>query len=473
MQNCFAEIYAFGGVVMRKKEVNMLSGSITKGLLTISMPIMIMNVVQSLFNIVDMTVLKSFDPGGTAVGSVGVCGTLISLITGLMIGVSSGANVVVARFIGEGKPDKVERAVGTSIAISLAGGLAMLVIGVSFAEVFLRWTNCPEELLPYATLYFRLYFVGSPLLLLYNFCASILRSAGDSRRPMMYLIVGGIIKIVCNYICVAFLNMSVAGVAMATIVSWSISAGLGMRALIVGIGNVKLKFRSIRFYKRELTDILRIGVPAGLQKGLYSIANVIISSTVNSFGPDATTGISIANNFDGILYNISTAPALAVMPYVSQNIGAGNVKRAAKSVGRGILIAVALGGFFGALSAIFSGELSSIMSSNSAVIAYSRQKMIIISSTYFICGINEIMGSALRGMGRPTVATVATLIFMCAIRFPWVYAVFPLYPNLTFLYLIWPIGWVLSISMLLCFYFPTLKKLKQKQQLREPASGKT
>lgn len=447
---------------MRRNEVNMLSGSITKGLFVLSMPIMVMNVMQSLFNIIDMTVLETFDPGGTAVGSVGVCGMLISLITGLMIGVTAGANVVVARYIGEGNRDSVSHAVGASIAISLAGGLIMLVVGVAFSEVFLRWTNCPDELLASATLYFRLYFAGSPLLLLYNFCASILRSAGDSRRPMMYLIVGGMIKVVCNYICVAFLKLSVVGVAISTILSWGVSAGLGMYALMTNKGLVQLKLRNVRFYKRESLDILRIGVPTGLQKGLYSIANVIISATVNSFGPDATTGISIANNFDNILYNISTATSLAVMPYVSQNIGAGNVKRAAKSVSRGILITVAMGGFFGALSAIFSGELSSIMSSNPTVIAYSRQKMIIISSTYFICGINEIMGSALRGMGRPTVATVATLIFMCAIRFPWVYVVFPLYPNLTFLYLIWPIGWVLSISMLLCYYFPTLKKLKQK-----------
>ena len=451
---------------MRSKEVNMLSGSITKGLFTISMPIMIMNVAQSLFNIVDMAVLEGFDPGGTAVGSVGVCSMLISLITGLVIGISAGANVVVARFIGEGDQQKIERAVGASIAISLAGGLAMLVVGVAFAEVFLKWTNCPDVLLPHATLYFRLYFVGSPLLLLYNFCAAILRSAGDSRRPMIYLLVGGVVKIVCNYVCVAFLHMSVAGVALSTIISWSVYAGLSLRAVLLGVGDVRLKMAMIGFHKEETAKILRVGVPDGLQRGLYSIANVIISATVNSFGPDATTGISIANSFDGILYNICTAPALAVMPYVSQNIGAGNVKRAEKAVGRGVLITVAIGGFFGALSAIFSGELSSILSDNSAVIAYSRQKMIIISSTYFITGINEILGSALRGMGKPTVATVATLIFMCAIRFPWVYVIFPLYPNLTFLYLIWPIGWTLSIIMLLCYYFPTMKSLKQKCQVQ-------
>lgn len=446
---------------MRKREVNMLEGSIAKGLLSISIPIMIMNVLQSLFNIIDMTVLKSYDQSGVAVGAVGVCGTLITLITGLVIGISAGANVVVARFIGEGNREKVERAVGTSFAIALTGGVLLLVIGISFAETFLSWNNCPVELLPQATAYFRLYFTGVPLLLVYNFCAAVLRAAGDSGRPMLFVIVGGVVKLLCNILFVAIFDMSVTGVALATIISWSVMMALGVLALLTNKGIIRLKISAIRFYKRETRAVLRIGVPAGLQQGLYSLANVVISAAVNSFGPDAATGISIANNFDGILYQISTAPALAVMSYVSQNVGAGNIKRASKSVGRGILITVTLGATFGALSAIFSGQLSSIMSDSPAVIAYSQQKMIIISSTYFICGINEIMGSSLRGMGRPNVATVSTLIFMCALRFLWVYLIFPLYPNLTFLYLVWPISWVMSIILLLCYYFPTLEKQRQ------------
>ena len=443
---------------MRKREVNMLEGSIIKGLLSISVPIMIMNVLQSLFNIIDMTVLKSYDTSGVGVGAVGVCGTLITLITGLVIGISAGANVVIARFIGEGNREKAERAVGTSMAIALTGGAILMVLGVSFAEVFLGWNNCPLELLPKAAVYFRLYFVGAPLLLIYNFCAAVLRAAGDSGRPMIFVIVGGVVKVLCNFLFVGVFEMSVEGVALATIVSWIVIAGLGVLALLRNKGMIHLNYKTIRFYKHETRSVLRIGVPAGLQQGLYSLANVVISAAVNSFGPDATTGISIANNFDSILYQISTAPALAVMPYVSQNIGAGNIKRASKSVGRGILITVTLGATFGALSAIFSGQLSSIMSDSPAVIAYSQQKMVIISSTYFICGINEIMGSSLRGMGRPNIATISTLIFMCALRFLWVYVIFPLYPNLTFLYLVWPIGWVLSIVMLLCYFFPTLKK---------------
>lgn len=334
---------------MRKKEVNMLSGPIAKGLLAIAFPIMVMNVLTSLFNVIDMTTLKSFGTDEYAVGAVGTCGALISLISGLLI-------------------------------------------GVSFAKVFLQWTNCPDELLSQATLYFRLYFAGTPILMVYTFASAILRSSGNSRRPMLYSVLGGVVKVVGTFLFVAVFKMSVEGVAFATIISWSASAILAFRALLKNEGVVKLKPERIRFYRQEMGEILFIGIPAGLQQALYSVANVIITATVNSFGAAATTGISIANNFDGILYQISVSPALAVMPYVSQNVGVGNIKRATQAVGRGMLITIGFGAIFGALSAIFSAQLSSIMSSDPAVIAYSQQKMVIISSTYFICGINEIMG---------------------------------------------------------------------------------
>lgn len=445
---------------MNKREVNMLSGSIVKGVLAIAIPIMIMNVVQSLFNIIDMTILKSHDPGnGIAIGAVGVCGTLISLSTGLLIGTSSGANVVIARYIGRGNKEHVEQAVGTSIMMSIVGGLILMVVGVSFAEIFLKWMNCPENLLSEAVRYYRLYFAGIPILMLYNFCAAVLRSAGDARRPMIFLTLGGIVKVVLTYVFVAICGMAVSGVAFATIVSWTTSAVLAVHALIKNTGIIKLKRNRIRFCKRDVKEILKIGVPAGLQQMLYAVANVIITATVNTFGAEATTGISIANNFDGILYQICHATSLAVMPYVSQNVGKGNIKRAQQAVIRGIVITICLGVTFGMLSAVFSGQLSSIMSDDPAVIAYSQQKMVIISSTYFICGINDIMGAALRGMGRPTIPTFTTLIYMCVLRFAWVYLVFPHYRNLTFLYLVWPIGWLLSLITLLCFYFPTVKRL--------------
>ena len=446
-----------------KKEVNMLQGSIFKGLLAIAIPVMLMNVVQALFNVVDMTVLKTFDTGdGYAVGAVGSCGMLISLVTGLVIGISAGSNVIVAKHIGRGEKESTERAVGASIFLALVGGGLLLFVGVTCAETFLTWTNCPTELLGGATLYFQLCFLGAPILALYSFAAAVLRAAGDSKSPMLYLILGGIAKVLFNLLFVGVFSLGVAGTAFATLVSWSVTAVLSTWTLLRFRGAVRLKISRIRPYAVEMKEILLVGVPAGLQQGLYSIANVVITTAVNGVGADAATGIGIANQFDNILYQISVAPSLAVMPYVSQNIARGNVKRASRSVALGMLITVALGATFGALSAIFSPQLSSLMSDSPAVIDYSCQKMMIISSTYFICGINEIMGAALRGMGKPIVPTVATLVYMCALRFVWVYAIFPLfYPNLTFLFLVWPVGWVLSIATLLLFFFPTLRKHKR------------
>ena len=458
-------------VSMTKSSVNMLSGSILKGLLTISIPIMVMNVLQSMFNIIDMSVLKMYDTagGGLAVGAVGTCSTLISLITGLVIGVSAGANVVTARYIGMKDKEGVERAVGAGILFALCSGIAVSIIGITFAEVFLGIVNCPDKLIGQSALYFRMYFAGVPINMVYNFCASLLRSAGDSKRPMMYLSIGGVLKVAFNFLFVAVFNLGVVGVAISTIISWSFCGFMGVRALLRGAGLVVLKPKRMRFYKRELTDILKIGVPSGLQQALYSIANVIISATVNTYGPEATTGISIANNFDSILYQISMSPALAVMPYVSQNIGANNMKRAKRAIWTGMLITVTLGATFGACSAIFSEQLASIMATDPVIIAYAQQKMIIISSTYFICGINEIMGASLKGMGKPIIPAVATLVFMCLIRFVWVYGAFPLWQaygvdsfDLTFLYLIWPLGWTLSLTTLLIFLVPTVKKLTRR-----------
>lgn len=450
---------------MRRKDVNMLSGSVTKGLLAISLPVMVMNVVQAMFNLLDMTILKSYDADGMSVGAVGACGSLIVLITGLIIGISSGANVIIAGYIGGKNRACANRAVGTAIAFAGAAGVVLTVIGIACAEIFLRWTNCPDILLERATLYFRLYFSGVPLLTLYSFAAAVHRSAGDSRRPMIYLILGGAIKLLMTYLLVGVFHKGIVGVAMSTIVGWLVTAILNIYALVRNSGDIQLCFRDIRFYRPELLRILRIGIPVGLQQGLYCFANVAITAAVNSFGAAATTGISIANTFDGILYQICIATSLAVMPYVSQNICAGNLNRAMQSVWKGILITVALGASFGFLSAVFSRQLSSLMSSNEEVITFSRQKMIIISSTYFICGINDTICAALRGMGKSMPPTIATLVFLFGLRFAWVYFVFPLYPNLTFLYLCWPISWILSLSSLLFVFFSEKKKLSVQSSI--------
>ena len=445
---------------MKTNNVDMLSGSVFKGLLSITMPIMIMNIMQTMFNVVDMSVLGNF-VNDTAVGAVGACGTLIVLCTSLLIGIASGANVVIAKHIGRGDREHAERAVGCAVLFSIVGGLVLAVIGVSCAKIFLSWTNCPEELIKQAAIYFRIYFLGVPVIMFYNFCASILRSIGDTKRPMLFLMLGGVIKILLNFFFVTVFDMTVEGVAIATIISNTIAGGLCFIVMLRSNDMIRFNYKRMKFYGSELKQMLYVGIPTGLQSSLYSLANTVIATAVNRFGADATTGLSIANQFDGILYQIVHAPSLAIIPYVAQNIGAKNINRAKEAVATSVIITIAFGASLGALSAIFSGQLSSLMSSTPAVIMYSKQKMIIVSSTYFICGINEVLSGALRGMGKPIIPTISTLIFMCMLRIVWVHFVFPICPTLTFLYLVWPIGWILCIIIALSVFFPTLSKLQK------------
>ncbi|MBR2938090.1 MAG: MATE family efflux transporter [Oscillospiraceae bacterium] len=446
--------------MLGKKQVNMLEGSITKALLVIAIPVMVMNLLQSLFDVIDMTMLKMFDTDGLSVGAAGASTPLRGLINALVVGVATGGNVVIARYLGKKDPENVDRAIGTAVAFSFLGGLLLTVIGLLGANPLLKLINCSEVLFSRARLYFRMYYIGAPILIFYNFCAAILRAAGDSRKVMYISLTGGVVKVLANYVFVAVFRLGVLGVSLATITSWCVYAGLSLWCLTRKDSPVQIKVRHIRIIKEELMKMLRIGIPTGLQTGFFYIANVLIVATVNSFGEKATTGVSIANTFDGIMSAICGATALAVMPYVSQNLGAKNPKRACRSVGRGILITICIGAVLGAASALLSRQLSSIMTDDPEVIAWSRQKMVIISSTYFIYGINQIMSATMWSMGKPLAPTITTLIFLCALRFAWVYFVFPLIPNLTFLYLVWPIGWALSAFTLWLVYIPTAKKLK-------------
>lgn len=440
---------------------NILSGSIVKGLLSMSIPIMVMNVCQSLFNIIDMTILGNM-VGDHAVGAVGACSVLISLTSGLLVGLSSGANVIIAKHIGSQNRQDAEKAEGTAILVGIVGGLFLMIVGLIFAKDFLKLSNCPAALLDDATLYFRLHFIVVPFSMLYSFSASILRSVGDTRRPMLYLLFSGVIKVILTYLFVLTFETSVEGVGVATIISTLTSSFLTFRAVIKNKQSITFRFKNVRFFGKELKPIFFIGIPAGLQTALYSVANLVISATVNGYGENATTGISIANQFDGILYNICIAMPYAVTTYVAQNVGARNLKRVKQIILRSILLTSLIGGALGALSAIFSGNLSGLMSNNPEVIHYAQEKMIIISSTYFIMGINEIMCATMRGLSKPIIPTVSTLVYMCLIRFVWVFLFFPLCPNFTFLYLIWPIGWTLSIGTILVFFIPTMKKLKRE-----------
>ncbi len=465
---------------MFKSEVNMLSGPVLPGLLRMTIPIMVMQILQALFNILDMTILKMAEPpvmnelgelvDSVAVGAVGACTQLISVFTVIVIGLATGANIVIARHIGSGDSRRVERAVGASTLLAIITAAIMVLIGVPFAEIFLKWTNCPKEFLTSSVTYLRIYFISMPFFVIYNFGAGTLRSKGDTGRPMIYLIIGGGVKVVFTYLFASVFKMGVVGVAFSTVVSWLIPAVLVLVVLFREKGILRFNYRHIKFYGREFYDILFVGIPSSAQSVSYSLANVFIVATVNTFGKEASTAVSISGTFENIIYQIAIASSLAIMPYVSQNIGNRNIKRARKSVWGGILISAVLICIFGWLTAALAAPLSSLMTDDPVVIALSRQKMLIVSLPYALYGISEVLGAAMRGFGRPIVTAVTSLVHICALRFFWIFVIFPLNRELWFLFIVWPIGWILTDLTLLVFYFPTVKKLKarfEKEKKRE------
>lgn len=455
---------------MKRNNVDMLSGSIAKGLLALAIPIMIMNVTQVIFNAIDLTALRYLTNDNYSVGAVGAGGSLTVLCINFLLGISTGANVVVAKLVGSKEKERSDRAVMTAILLAVFGGITLMILGVTFAETLLKMINCPEILLPKATIYFKLYCCSIPPLMLYNFSASILRAIGNTKKPMYFLILGGIIKVVFTVLLISLFDWTVEGIGIATIIANVTTSSLAFTTLLRSKEYITFDFKKIRFDLKELKDLLHIGVPAGLQSTLYAFANVVIVAAVNGFGEDATTGVSIANQFDGILYQIVLAPAYATAPYIAQNVGAKNFKRVKQAIIRAIFITIGFGATFGFLSAFFSRELSSIMTSSPSIIEFSRQKMIIVSSTYFICGLNEVMSGVLRGIGKPILPTIFSFLFLCVLRFIWVYAIFPLFPNLTFLYTVWPIGWILAFICAVITFFIAFPKLVKRNSEYAPQS---
>ncbi len=448
----------------------MLSGSIVKGLLALTIPIMIMDVMQVIFSAIDLTALRYLTNDNYSVGAVGAGGSLTVLCINFLLGISTGANVVVAKLVGSKEKERSDRAVMTAILLAVFGGITLMILGVIFAETLLKMINCPEILLPKATIYFKLYCCSIPSLMLYNFSASILRAIGNTKKPMYFLILGGIIKVVFTVLLISLFDWTVEGIGIATIIANITTSSLAFITLLRSKEYITFDFKKIRFDLKELKDVLNVGVPAGLQSTLYAFANVVIVTAVNGFGEDATTGVSIANQFDGILYQMVLAPAYATAPYIAQNVGAKNFKRVKQAIIRAIFITIGFGATFGFLSAFFSRELSSIMSSSPSIIEFSRQKMIIVSSTYFICGLNEVMSGVLRGIGKPVLPTIFSFLFLCVLRFIWVYAIFPLFPNLTFLYTVWPIGWILAFICAVITFFIAFPKLVKRNSQDAPQS---
>ena len=441
-------------------EMNMCEGKILGKLIVYALPLVCTNVLQLLFNAADVAVLGIF-VNDDAVAAVGATGALINLIIGLFVGLSVGANVLVARFAGEKNMDAAHKTVGTSVIVSLITGVVLAFIGFFFARTFLEWTDCDPDVLDMATKYLQIYFIGMPIMMLYNFCASILRAVGDTMRPLIFLIIGGVINVILNIFFVAVLDKTVEGVAIATVTSQGISAVLSIIVLLKSDGYGKLDLKKLKIYLPELKEMTKIGLPAGLQGCVFSISNVVIQSTINSFAKKYMTANTIASQFDGFIYNAMNAIALACLAFVSQNLGAKKIDRVRTVVRESTALVTVVGLIVGGIIILFSEPLCRIMTKDEEIIKIAQLRLYIMASTYFTCGIMDVLSNCMRGLGKSFTAMIVSLSGSCLFRIVWLKTVYLLNPVIEMVYIVYPISWVLTIGVYMIMYFPTLKSVKK------------
>ncbi len=432
----------------KKYEIDMCSGSVFKKMLLFAIPLMCSSILQLLFNAADIVVVGRF-AGDNALAAVGSNSALINLLTNLFVGLSIGSNVLTAQYYGAKKDTDLKETVHTSMLISIYSGLILTVIGILGARVLLEMMQAPPEVLDLAVLYLRIYFVGMTSTMVYNFGSAILRAVGDTKRPLYYLLGAGIINVILNLFFVIACKMGVAGVALATAVSQTISAVLVVRCLIQEQSGIHLELKELAISKEKFFRIMRVGLPAGFQGTVFSLSNVVIQSAVNSFGNIAVAGNSAAANIEGFVYMAMNAFYQATISFTSQNYGASQYKRIYKILFAGELYVIITGMILGNLAVFLGDTLLGIYSPSTEVIAAGMARLKIICTVYALCGVMDVLVGALRGIGYSVVPMIVSLIGACGLRLLWVATIFkiPQYHNLTTVYLSYPITWTITLTV--------------------------
>ncbi len=447
---------------MKKKsyEIDMCSGSLLPKILAFSIPLMASSILQLLFNAADMVVVGRF-AGSTALAAVGANASLINLLTNLFIGFSVGANVMVAQFYGARKEREMSETVHSALVLSQVCGIILLFLGILAAPQILILMGTPQDVLGQAVLYIRIYFVGMPVVLLYNFGSSILRALGDTKRPLYYLLAAGVINIILNLIFVIGLGMGVAGVALATVISQCVSAVLILRCMMRLDGGCRVRFSKLAMKRDKVLLIMRIGLPAGLQGTVFSLSNVLIQSSVNSFGSVAMAGNTAASNIEGFIYMAMNSYHQTALSFSSQNFGAGNYRRIVKVLLECLAMVTMVGLVMGWAAYLFGNQLLGIYSSDSRVIEVGMLRLSVICTTYCLCGIMDVLVGALRGIGSAVLPMVVSLLGACGFRILWIYTVFQQEQSLWMLYLSYPVSWILTaVVHAVCFVLIMRKQKK-------------
>ena len=448
----------------KKITMDMTHGSLWNKILMFALPLAASSILQQLFNSVDTAVVGRF-ASSQALAAVGSNSSLISLMINLFIGISLGSNVVIARYIGEKSEKNIHAAIHTAILVAIISGFFVMIAGQFIAKPVLLLMGTPEDVIDLATLYLKIYFIGMPMTMLYNFNASLLRAVGDTRRPLVCLAVAGVINVVLNLLFVIVFQMSVAGVALATILSQTVSAIMVTVLLVREEGAMHLDLRHLGFHKKAMLQIIQIGLPAGLQSTVFSLSNVVIQSAINSFGSTIVAGNSAASNLEGFIYTGMNAFAQAAVTFTSQNVGARRYDNLDR-VMRNCLLCVTVVGLFLGCGAYFGGEvLLHFYSTDEAVVAAGLSRMQIICTAYFLCGIMDTLASCLRGRGYSVIPMIVSLVGSCLLRLVWIATIFRMFRSTGTLYISYPISWALTAGVHLICLLVVRKKMND--QLKE------
>ena len=433
---------------MKTKNRSMLEGPLLPSIISYTIPIILTSVLQLLFNAADLVVVGRFC-GSVSVAAVGATGAITNLVINLFIGFSVGAGVSVAHALGAREDQAVHRAVHTALPTALVSGVILTVVGVAFSESLLKMMGTPDNVLSLSALYMRIYFGGMPFNMVYNFCASILRAAGDTKSPLVYLTLAGVINVLLNLFFVIVLHMNVAGVALATTISQGISAVLVVIALMRRTDACRLSLKNMRFYKPQLLKMVRIGLPAGIQGSLFSISNVMIQSSINSFGEVIMSGNAAAGNIEGFVYVGMNSFQQTAVNFVGQNVGAHQYKRARKTLFLCLGCAAVVGLSTSLLAYAFAPQLLSIYITDSAeAISYGVMRMSVVCLTYSLCGLMDTTTGALRGMGASTVPMIISVLGVCGVRMGWILTFFqlPQFHTPWWLYISYPVSWTFTFA---------------------------
>ena len=431
---------------MKRLNKNMLEGPLFLSIVLYTIPIILTSILQLLFNAADLVIVGRFC-GSISVAAVGATGSITNLMVNFFIGLSVGAGVTVAHGLGGFRSDEVHKTIHTALPMALVSGVVLTFIGVSFSETFLRMMGTPETVLPLSAVYMKIYFAGITFTMVYNFCAAILRAAGDTKSPLVFLSLAGVVNVVLNVIFVTLLHMNVAGVALATTISQGISAVLVVRALMQRTDACRLELKKMCFHKIQLVKMLRIGLPAGLQSSLFSISNVLIQSSINSFGDVFMSGNAASGNIEGFVYASLNAFHQTAVNFIGQNAGAKQYTRVSRTLwiclGSVAVTGLALGTLIYSLGPTL---LSIYITDSQEAVGYGMMRLSLICIPYFLCGMMDVSTGALRGLGASFVPMLISVLGVCGIRIGWIYTIFqiPQFHTPQCLYISYPISWTVT-----------------------------